>query len=53
MVYKNDQVFSPIAKAFMRAMELKSPVAVIAGEQFLTKIKYYTESSKEKRIIRL
>jgi hypothetical protein len=32
MVYKKDQVFSSIANAFMRAMELKYPVAVIAGE---------------------
>jgi hypothetical protein len=32
MVYKEDQIFSSIANAFVRAMELMSPVAVIAGE---------------------
>ena len=32
MVYKTDQVFSSIANAFMRAMKLMSPVAVIAGK---------------------
>lgn len=32
MVYKKDQTFSSIANGFMRAMDLKAPVAVIAGE---------------------
>jgi hypothetical protein len=32
MVYKKDQIFSSIANAFLRAMELKSPVAIIAGK---------------------
>lgn len=32
MVYKSDQTFSSIPNAFTRALNLKSPVAVIAGE---------------------
>jgi hypothetical protein len=35
MVYKKDQIFSSTANAFMRAMELMYPVAVIAGKNFL------------------
>lgn len=35
MVYKKDQVYSPIANAFTRAMKIDWPVAVIAGEDNL------------------